>query len=95
MKLLPLQCSQCGGQLDPDTFTCKSCGTSFVSKLGNITFVQIEVGDMDVCQINSYINNLKKSIEESIGVEEKIIYIPTRHGVGNITVKQYKFLKEE
>lgn len=95
MQLVPLKCSQCGGQLNEDTFTCKSCGTSFVSKLGNLTFIQVEVGDATYEEVNRTLKMLKESVEYAIGKEEKIIYVPTRLGVGNITVKQYKFLKEE
>lgn len=94
MKLLPLVCSQCGGQLDPETFTCKSCGTSFVSKLGNLTFIQVEVGDMASQLVQRYMVKIQQEIKANVGEGEKFVLIPTRNGVGNVTVKQFKYLKE-
>jgi len=94
MKLLPLVCSQCGGHLDPETFTCKSCGTSFVSKLGNLTFIQVEVGDMAFNQVNMYMEKIQQEIKANVGEDEKFIILPTRNGMGAVTVKQFKYLKE-
>ena len=94
MKLLPLVCSQCGGQLDPETFTCKSCGTSFVSKLGNLTFIQVEVGNMATQLTQSYMKELQQAIKANVGEGEKFVLIPTRNCVGAVTVKQCRYIKE-
>lgn len=91
-----LTCNCCGGQIDKETMTCKSCGTTYLQTSGKIITVNIEVGDMPLCEVNHRIKGIRDIIESSkvIKEDECVIYNVTRNGVGKITIDTVALTKE-
>lgn len=87
MRLKPLTCICCGGQLEQETMTCKSCGNTYLKLNDKTTIIEVEMKDSSYCEVESFIRQLRDRINSVTDKEEQILLIPVRNGKGAINIK--------
>jgi hypothetical protein len=86
--LLNMNCSNCGGVIDPETMTCKSCGTPYLIKTnGKVHILQIEVGDMPRSEVERLMYHYQVALKSALSKETKVMLVPIRNGQGSVTIQ--------